>query len=235
VSAYLSASASDEEVRELQAALRRSDGVLMAEIVSPDRAREELLGEGRNAILEALPLEAFPSSIEVTLSEAASRERASEVAEMLARMPAVESVESYEGWTRRIRELVQAAGVVAWALAGVVFLSVVAVVASTTRLSLHRRRDEVEVLRYVGATVGYVRGPFLLEGAVQGALGALLALLSSSMVFWVLDGAFAEEFVLLLGTYPRFLPWTHWLALPCIGALLGALAANASLRRAFSS
>ena len=57
-------------------------------------------------------------------------------------------------------------------LALVVFASVLAVVGSTIRLALQRRRTEVEVLKLVGATDGFVKGPFLIEGSTQGALGA---------------------------------------------------------------
>jgi cell division transport system permease protein len=150
-------------------------------------------------------------------------------------MSAVESVETYRGWVERISELVRAAGVLLWLLAGIVFVAVVAVVASTTRLALHRRKDEVEVLRFVGATSAYVRGPFLMEGAMQGALGALCALFASALCFGFLSRAFGDQFALLLGVAPSFLPWTFCLGLIACGALLGALAAYSSLHRSFES
>lgn len=235
VSVYLKQSATEEQVRELREALERSEGVGVAQFVSSERAREELLGLGSKSLLEGLPADAFPASIEVTLKDAALADRGEALAAMLGRMAAVESVETYRGWVDRVSELVRAAGVLLWLLAGIVFVAVVAVVASTTRLALHRRRDEVEVLRFVGATSAYVRGPFLIEGAMQGALGALAALVSSALCFGFLSRSFGEQWSLLLGVAPSFLPWTLCLGLVACGGLLGALAAYGSLRRSFET
>lgn len=235
LSVYLALAATPDQVAELREALRRSEGVLSADYVPAEKAREELLDADPEALLEALPVEAFPPSIEVTLSETTTADRAEAIADMLSRMPAVESVETYRDWTRRIGELVRAASVASWALAILVFLAVVAVVASTTRLSLHRRKDEVEVLRYVGATSSYVRGPFLVEGAAQGALGALAALLLSALCFWFLQSHLAEQFMLLTGASPRYLPLPHCMALVLTGALLGTIAAQTSLWKSFKS
>jgi cell division transport system permease protein len=235
VSVYLTLTATDDQVQELKDALGQTEGVRSAEFVSSDRARADLLGQAGNTLLEALPEEAFPPSIEVTLEQTTDNGRSEALAAMLGKMSAVESVETYQSWVERIGELVHAAVVLLWLLAAIVFVAVVAVVASTTRLALHRRRDEVEVLRFVGATSAYVRGPFLIEGAMQGAFGAVGALLASAVCFGLLSRTFGEEFTLLLGVAPSFLPWTFCLGLVACGAFLGALAAYSSLRRSFES
>jgi cell division transport system permease protein len=235
LSIYISLTATPEQIADLREALRQSEGVALAEFVPAERARDELLQSQSTSLLESLPIEAFPPSIEVTLDENARAARGEAIAALVARMPAVESVETYTDWTRKIGELVRAVSVLSWALAALVFLSVVAVVASTTRLSLHRRKEEVEVLRYVGATSNYVRGPFLVEGAAQGALGAGTALVASAVCFWVLRGSFAEQFLLLTGARPSYLPWSYCVALVAMGTLLGTIAAHASLWRSFRS
>lgn len=235
LSVYLKAAATEAQVHELREALKATTDVELAEFVSAERARAELVGSAGNSLLEALPIDAFPASIEVTLADAAPAGRSDALALTLGQMAAVESVETYRAWVDRIGELVRALGLLLWLLAAIVFLSVVAVVASTTRLSLHRRKEEVEVLRYVGATSAYVRGPFLVEGALQGALGALGALVGSALCFGFLTRTFGEQFTLLLGVPPSFLPWTSCFGLVACGALLGAGAAYSSLRRSFAS
>jgi len=64
------------------------------------------------------------------------------------------------------------------------------VVANTILLAVYARRDEIEIMRLVGATDGYVRAPFLLEGALQGLIGAALALGAVvALQKWLLPGA----------------------------------------------
>jgi predicted lysophospholipase L1 biosynthesis ABC-type transport system permease subunit len=72
---------------------------------------------------------------------------------------------------------------------------VVSVIGSTMRLLLHRRRSEVEVLKLVGATDGFVRRPFVVEGAAQGAAGAGAALLLLGGLFLIVRGHFDVELV----------------------------------------
>src|SRR6201999_1148911 len=122
---------------------------------------------------------------------------------------------------------VAAAGI----LALVVLAAVVSVVSSTIRLSLQRRRIEVEVMKLVGATDSYVRSPFVVEGAAQGGLGALFAVLLLGVLFGIVQSHFDGNLAALLGATPIFLPWTVVLGLVGSGALLGAVAAYGSLRK----
>jgi cell division transport system permease protein len=90
---------------------------------------------------------------------------------------------------------------------------------------------EVEVLKVIGATDRYVQSPFLVEGAIQGAAGAFLALLLLGVLFVIVRGSVHNELALLIGMAPRFLPW-HWGAgLILLGGALGVVAAHLSLRK----
>jgi cell division transport system permease protein len=113
----------------------------------------------------------------------------------------------------------------------VVFAAVISVVSSTIRLSLQRRHVEVEVLKLVGATDGFVRRPFVFEGAAQGGIGALLAVLLLGGLFITVRTHIDPSLFMLLGVEPLFLPWTLTLALVVLGAVLGACAALFSLRK----
>jgi cell division transport system permease protein len=107
----------------------------------------------------------------------------------------------------------------------------VSVIGSTMRLLLHRRRIEVEVLKLVGATDAFVRRPFVVEGATQGAAGAAAALLMLGVLFLIVRGRFDQELSTLLGVTPSFLPWPLALGMVALGASLGAATALVSLRR----
>jgi cell division transport system permease protein len=199
--------------------------------VPAEDARRDVLAGRSDPVLSALPVEAFPSSLEVALEDDANQTAVGRLADTLSALPAIESVETYQSWTERLGSLLKAGVAASGLLAAVVLAAVVSVVASTIRLSLQRRSIEVEVLKLVGATDEYVRRPFIIEGAVQGAVGSLLAVLLVGGLFLMIKSRFDAELGVLVGITPRFLPWHASLAMVCSGALLGALAAYGSLRK----
>ncbi len=235
LSAYLRADATPIDVSEVVKALRATQGVASVRHLASETARSEMLQASPTSLLESLPSAAFPASLEIELAEGVSADRVAVVVKQLQALPSIESVETYASWTARVSRFVSAANLVALCLTFVVFLAVATVVSSTTKLMLERRRDEVEVLRIVGATSEYVRRPFLLEGAVQGALGALGALVLCAFVFSFLTSRFDSELMLLLGVEPRFLPLLMNLGLIAMGGVLGCVAAYLSLRKAFTA
>jgi cell division transport system permease protein len=237
-SVYLKDGATQDEVDSLRLALARVPGVTAVRYVSSGDARAEfgqtqLPGDvgAATAPLAALPVEAFPASIEI---DVAPDTPDAELADMVAKMktlPTVDDVETYQSWTERLSRLVRGGVVASALLAVVVFAAVLAVVGSTMRMALQRRRTEVEVLKLVGATDGFVKKPFVVEGSVQGALGALGAIVLLAALFLLVRGRLDGELASLVGVSPSFLPWPIAVGMVALGALLGAAAALASLRK----
>ena len=233
-SVYLKKDADREQIASIERALRASAGVRNVKYVSSDDARRDLTEQSDDPIIDALPTEAFPASIEVMVESEVAAGRLDQLATQLGALPAVERVETYAAWSDRLAALL-AGGVTASALLALVVLAaVVSVVSSTIRLALQRRRIEVEVLKLVGATDDYVRRPYVVEGAVQGALGALFALLLLGSLFAIVQSHFDSSFATLIGMTPSFLPWSVAAGLVASGAVLGALAALLSVRRLLS-
>jgi cell division transport system permease protein len=230
-SVYLRKEASRAAGAEIEQALRATPKVKTVRFVTSEDARREVLEGRSDAVLSQLPADAFPASIEVTLDDDASASRVKGLSDMLTVLPQVESVETYQSWTERLASLLKAGVAAAALLAAVVLAAVVSVVASTIRLTLQRRRIEVEVMKLVGATDDYVRRPFIIEGAVQGAVGSLLAIALVGALFLIVQSRFDAELGLLVGMSPRFLPWYAALAMVATGGALGAAAAYGSLRR----
>ena len=139
------------------------------------RARAELV-EFRDAYrdLTANPL---PASIEVRLKEgyrdAATVER---VAERLRGFGFVDDVRYGRDWVRRLDQLRNVTGLVGLVI-GLAFAGVaVVIIGVTIRLTILQRAREISIMRLVGATNWFIRGPFLLEGALKGLLGGFLSL-----------------------------------------------------------
>ena len=230
-SVYLESGAKPEQIAAIEKALRATDGVNEVRFVSSEDARRELVHQSADEVIGALPAEAFPASLEVALKDDAASLRLEKMSNQLEALPAVDAVETYRSWSERLASLL-AGGLSAAALLALVVLgAVISVVSSTIRLTLQRRRIEVEVLKLVGATDAFVRRPFVVEGAVQGALGALLALVIVGIMYVIVRSHFDSQLALLLGMSPSFLPWFAALSILALGALLGAVAAYGSLRK----
>lgn len=235
LTAFVTEGTTEADAMQIARALKASAGVTNVRYVSSELAKSEMLEHAATPLLESLPTAAFPAALEIELEEATESSRAAEIAGKLSQHPGIESVETYAHWTQQVAKFAQGANLLAGFLAVIVFLAVVTVVSSSTKLLLERRRNEVEVLRIVGATSDYVRRPFMVEGAMQGALGATGAVALTGLLFVLFRTRFDEQVTVLLGISPRFLPWFVTAGLVASGAVLGSLASYLSLRRSFES
>ncbi len=169
---FLADNAAGESVEALRNALAALPEVEEARYVSPTEARAALAQGGSDRSIADAPVELFPATIELRLTPSAvSPERVASVSERVRRLPMVAEVETYRGFTDRLRNLLAGGRAAAGAMALAVMICVLAVVSNTVKMSLGQRQREIEVLRLVGATPSYVRTPYLLEGAMLGASG----------------------------------------------------------------
>ena len=153
--------------------------VLEVKFVNADqalsRARRELV-EFKEAYrdLEVNPL---PASFEVRLRpEFRDAEHAQAVAERLRGFPFVEDVRYGRDWVERLDRLRNMAAAVG-AVIGLAFAAVaIVIIGVTIRDTVLQRSKEISIMRLVGATNGYIRGPFLIEGAIKGVAGGILAI-----------------------------------------------------------
>jgi len=234
-SVYLKKGAERDQIANIERALRASAGVTDVKYVSSEDARHDMTGQNDDPIVDALPTEAFPASIEVKIESDLAASRLEQLASQLGALPAVERVETYAAWSDRLAALLAGGVTASGLLAFVVLAAVVSVVSSTMRLALQRRRIEVEVLKLVGATDEYVRRPYVVEGAAQGALGAALAIVLLGSLFAIVQSHFDASLSTLIGMTPSFLPWSVAFGLIGAGAGLGAIAALLSVRRLLSA
>lgn len=232
VSVYLKDSIGTPETETLKAALAATPGVKAVRHVSSVQARTDFLKqESSKGALGVLPQEVFPASLEVEVLPEMTDVSLGEMVTKLGKLPGIDDVETYQAWTDRLARLTKGGVTAALLLALVVFASVLAVVGSTIRMALARRKTEVEVLRMVGATDGFIKGPFLVEGSAQGAMGAAAAVALLAALFFVVRGRLDNELAGLVGVEPTFLPWTVILGMVVAGGMLGGLAALMGIRR----
>lgn len=144
--------------------------------------------------------------------------------------PSIQNVSNHTSDTKKVLEVTKLVTITAALLAVLLILASVLLVGNTIRLSLYARRREVEVMKLVGATDWFIRWPFVIEGVLVGAVGAVLALIILGVMKVALLDPLAGNWSLLRA--PQTIPFV-WLVLVLIGAGIGvsAIGSGLSLRR----
>ncbi len=140
-----------------------------------ERARQELV-EFRDAYRD-LQVNPLPASLEIRLKDGYRNAAAVDtVAERLRGFTFVDDVRYGRDWVQRLDRLRNLTGIVGLVV-GLAFASVaVVIIGVTIRLTILQRAREISIMRLVGATNNFIRGPFLLEGGLKGLMGGLLSL-----------------------------------------------------------
>ena len=184
------------------------------------------------AALAGLKEAPFPPTLEISLKPGVSPAASSEIARKARGWPEVETADSEEGFDRRFREalrLLRGAGLL---LGGLLTLAAVLSVASAIRLALDLHRDEVEIMRLMGATESAVRAPFWLYAAFEGLAGGAAALSLLAATYLAASRALASHPHPVLSVFwTNFLDWRTALALPLVGLLAGLAGSLISLGR----
>lgn len=195
------------------------------------RLQDRLGDEGR--VLEGVGPGALPDAVEVRapgISLPAARELA---ARLRSGVPGAADVDYGNAWLEALERLVRRAKLAATVLFAALALATAVLVSNTLRLAVFARRDEIEIMKLVGATDAFVAAPFLVEGLVQGLLGAGAAvgalLLLHAAVLPRLRAAVALADGLRLGDT---LPPALLAALVAGGAAVGLLGSALSVARA---
>jgi cell division transport system permease protein len=232
---YLKPEVDEEAAKAFAARLASAEGAEVR-LVSAAEALERLRSElgDKDGVLTNLPKNPLPASIEVRPAAGARSAAAiGALAERWSRAAEVASADFGQEWLQRLERLRRAARGAGTLLLLIVLLSAVVVVAATLQLAIYARREEIEIQKLVGATDSFVKAPFLLEGIIQGLLGASLAA-GGMWAFARHLGPRIEEALSFLGGTVSVGPLINlhgWLELLVAGAGLGLLGSFVAVRR----
>ena len=186
VVAYLRDDAGSDEIATMTSALTELPEVLAVEFVTKDealtKARIEL--PEFKEILTDLEVNPLPASLEIQLQPGS---RTSGTVDRLARQAGafdiVEEVQYGQEWVDKLFTLRRMGGVTTTVL-GTAFAVVAALIIGTAvRIAIFARREEIKVMQLVGARDEFIRRPFLIEGVITGALGGLLAVALTYVIY----------------------------------------------------
>ena len=231
---YLETEATDEQLRAVDVYLGARPRFATRRFVSRAAALEKFKTYFSNlsTVLEEIDENPFPASYEIEISRETIRAHDfdTEVSAM-RRLPGVDEVQFDWEWIARLRNLVNILTIVGMLAGGILAIAAAFTIANVIRLTMELYREEVDIMRLVGATETIVRGPFLVEGLLQGilgggiAIGTLYGLFVAARHMITPSSALVWEFL-----FVTFLPWTTSLALVAGGTLAGLLGSWLSLR-----
>jgi cell division transport system permease protein len=232
---YLGKGLSAQDRAWVEESVKGRNEVESVEYCSPEEALKSLekaMGEAAQ-VLEGLPENPLPASLEVRLSKPyRNLEAIEKTAQALSSIDGVTGVEYGGAWMKRFFAFVRILRWLALSLGLLLLFASVIVISSTLTLGFYARKEEIEILRLVGATESYIRFPFFLESLIQGVGGALLAL----ALLWVLYQVFRISLGVSWNLYAgwvqfRFLSVPLTVTLILLGAAVGLVSSWVSFSR----
>ena len=229
---YLEDDIEDRVQQSLENRLQEDPAVESIELVDREQAlaRFRELFRDLSSLPDDLGENPFPASLEVNLR--GSHQAPSEVqrlAGVFAEVPGVQEIQYDLLWIERLATGVRLLRGVGAFLGGILVLAGVFTISNVIRLTVYAREDELDIMRLVGATRAYVKGPFVVEGMIQGGLGGLAA---AGMLWlalrWLASDVSSSE---LLGRAAFALPSGIAGALVVGGMVVGVVGSLVSLRR----
>ena len=192
VRAFVTESAAPEGVAAAMGDIGAFPEVAAVSYVSPEQAIAKAhrdLPEFQDVFEEVI----LPGSIDVSLKEGSrDPETVKAVADRIASYEFVESVAFGEEWVEKLYRVRTVASIVGLVLGTAFALVAIIIIGATIRMAVLARSREISIMRLVGATDGFIRLPFLLEGLLKGVLGGLAALLLTWLASSMVDRYFIE-------------------------------------------
>jgi cell division transport system permease protein len=185
----------------------------------------------QSPVLEGLPQDVLPASFEIAVKPAyRDALRVQELAGRLRNIDGISSVEYPQEWVDRLSLIVLGVQWAKWILGGILFIATFVIVGSTVRLALLSRKEEIEIMQLVGASEELIQAPFVVEGMLQGFIGAVVSVLGLWLCYFFLREHFFSLPLFGVMTELRFLDLPGIALIVLIGLFLGGMGSLFSLR-----
>jgi cell division transport system permease protein len=235
MSVYLKDGIQKKSIEKIGSAIKSLPGAEIKGFVSKEKAWSnlmEILGS-QAALLDALTKNPLPASFEVQFNDFGRHlVDPKRIKEKLEKMEGVDEVQYSEQWLNRLEGLVYILKLAGLIIGGLLCIAVLFIISNTIRLTIYSRRDEIEIMKLVGATDWFVKAPYMIEGAIQGVLGAGIAFVVLLAMYYLLPFKTIHLFDLPLMEIV-FLPKRYTATLFSTGFFLGLLGSFIAISRSF--
>ena len=234
VNIYFQPNATADQIAAVEQYLAKHRALRNRKLISREEALARFKTFFQNAgdLVGQLDDNPFPPSFEVEVSPETVRSSAfhRQMNDVRA-LPGVEQVQYDWEWLERLHRLVNIVNIAGVIAGGVLAIAAAFTIANVIRLTMMLYREEIDIMRLVGATERIIRGPFLFEGVLQGTIGGLVAV---ALLFAAFVGARQaldpSRSLLWSFLFTTFLPWQKVAALVAGGMVAGWFGSWLSVR-----
>lgn len=205
---FLKTDIQESKIPILHQKLLNLPGIENVQYVSSEEAFQRLgqYFEDAKGLLDGADQHFLPASFELQINRAIfNLDRIQSLAVELEKWPEVAQVQYGKSWVDRLSAFVAVGKKVIWVSAVLLLATAAFVVSNTIKLAVYARQEEVSIMRLVGATNGFIQGPFLLEAMFQGLVGSLLSIGLVFLCYSYFKGILAQT-ELMRGLELVFLP-----------------------------
>lgn len=222
-----------EQLNNIEKNIKGTEGVVSAVFLSKDEALEDFKKDwGENAsLLEGLDPNPLQNSYVIKLKNI---EYADNVVDKVNELEGVDEVKYYKDIIDKmvvVGNYVQGGGII---IIAILILVSIFIISNTIKITVTARKREVNIMKYVGATNGYIRGPFIVEGVLFGLIGAIISILIVNYGYKYFFNTVSNELYVLFTVYlvpPKALLKDISIIFGVIGMGIGALGSMVSLKR----
>ena len=235
MSIYLEDGAVQEAKKKIESMAQNLPGAQVKAFISKEKAMIDLkatLG-AQAGLLDGLSHNPLPASVEILFKDVRrSQLDPKKIKGELEKIKGVSEVQYSEQYQEKFEGVIYVLKVAGLIVGGLLCMAVLFIITNTIKLTIYSRRDEIEIYKLVGASDWFVRVPFLIEGAVQGLFGGLLAL----SILYSLHFLFSLKTVHVFGLPVLeivFLPHGYAVLIVALGLILGLAGSFVAIGRFF--
>jgi cell division transport system permease protein len=195
--AYVKPDIPKADLTDLERTIQSMNGVHSLRFISKKEALDRLKAQMKpqSSLFENLSENPLPDSFEIRMTASTgSWQRIETLAAQIESLTLIEEVEYGRRWIGRFVRIISLLRLAGYAMGALFFMATVFIVANTIRLVIYSRREEVEIMRLVGATDSFIKMPFYIEGLIQGALGASAGLVILFISFIIISSSIGQGF-----------------------------------------
>ena len=180
---FIKDDATEAQITALGEQIKQIDGINTTQFVTKEDALNKVKSQFKDKqfLAESYDeLNPFPPSYIVTLSDLSKNK---EIQEQIKQNEAVDDIRSSDQTIDTLLSIANGIRIASGVISALLILISIFIIANTIKLSLHARRKEISIMKYVGATNSFIRGPFIVEGIIIGVVSAAISTLVLGLVY----------------------------------------------------